>query len=332
MSLLRRCLVLVPLLCAGAGLAQQDPAKKEDKAKPTNEVEITLGDGSAIRMTILQESIDVVTRFGKLSVPIAEVRRIELGIHLADGVPEKIAAAMKKLNSSVLKDRDEAVNELTALGPAAYPSLQAAAKTTDPELGQRVQLALKRIRAKHPADALRVLVSDRIITTDFPIVGKIVSPTIKAENHLLGARNFKLGELRTIAWMTGNNEVEVMVDASKYCSRTAWMETSVNIEAGMTLHVLASGEIDLWPGQGNEFISGPQGNFNVGGRGPRQPGTLLGKIGESGTVFNIGERHSSMPTQEGKLYLQVVPGNWGGPGQIAQGSYKVKISAGLHLR
>jgi hypothetical protein len=327
MSLLRHWLVLVPLVWAGASVAQQDAPRKDEKAKPSNEVEIRLSDGSAIKMVILQESIAVVTKFGKLNVPISEVRKIELGIHLAEGVPEKIATSIKKLTSDVFKERDEAINDLVTLGPSAYPSLVAAAKSTDPEVSQRVQMALKRIKAKFPADSLRVVVNDRIVTNDFPIVGKIVSPSIKAESPILGVRDFNLGVLRAISWSGGKNEVEVVLDGNKYCSRTAWMDTPVTIETGMTLEVLASGEIDLWPGQGPDFISGPQGNFNVGGGGQRRPGTLLGRIGESGSVFVIGDRHTSVPTQEGKLYLQVVPGNWGGPGQVAQGTYKVKITA-----
>ena len=165
MSLLRQWLVLVPLVWAGAGVAQQDPPKKDDKAKPpSNEVEIHLSDGSAIKMLILQESIAVETKFGKLTVPIAEVRKIELGIHLPPGVPEKIAAAMKKLNSDVFKERDEAINELVTLGPSAYPTLQAASKSTDPEVSQRVQMALKRIKGKFPANTLRVVVNETYYT------------------------------------------------------------------------------------------------------------------------------------------------------------------------
>jgi len=81
---------------------------------------------------------------------------------------------------------------------------------------------------------------------------------------------------------------------------------------------------------GNNFFSGPQGNPDVGGRGGPgnryTPGTLLGKVGESGTPFVIGERYSGAPAGEGKLFLNIVPGPWGG--QPAGGNYKVKITIG----
>jgi hypothetical protein len=266
---------------------------------------------------------------------MSEVRKVELGVHLAEGVAEKIEDAMKRLNAEAFKDRDSAVNELVALGPSAYPTLHAAAKSTDPEISQRVQMALKRIKAKFPAESLRLTPFDRVITKDFPIVGRIVSPSIKAQTPYFGAVDLKLPEVRSILWLADTADVDLAVDATKYCHRINWMDTGVIVEAGGGLQINASGEVDLLPGNGNgEFISGPQGNFNVGGRGgPGNrwvPGLLIGKIGESGAAFSIGDRHHSVANQEGKLYLQIVAGNWGG--NQPQGAYKVKISAGLHVR
>src|SRR5262245_31111315 len=312
MSWYRLGVLVLPLVWTGASLAQT--GAKKDAKSPTNEVEVKFGDGSAVRMVILQENIDIVTKFGKLSVPMTEVRKIDLGIHLADGVADQIQGLMKKLSSDVFKERDEAVNQLVELGPAAYPTLHAASKSKDPEVNQRVQMALKRVKAKYPPESLRLTVHDRIVTNDFPLVGRIVSPTIKAKTPIFGALDLKLNELRTILWMGGNTDVEVMVDATKYCHRTNWMDSGVAIEAGVGLQIEASGEVDLLPGNGGgEFISGPEGNFNVGGRGPgnRQPGQLLGKIGDNGAVFFIGKSHHTTPTQEGKLFLQISPGPWG---------------------
>jgi hypothetical protein len=338
MSCFRTLLLALPLAWAGASVAQdgkdgKDEPKKEP-AKASNEVEVRFADGSSVRMAILQESIDIVTKFGKLSVPMAEVRKIELGVHLPEGTLEKIQAAMKKLNSEVFREREEAVNQLVQLGPHAYPTLHAASKSTDPETAQRVEAAIKKIKAKFKEEALQLRVSDRIVTGDFPIVGRIVSPTIKAQTPIFGALDLKLPELRTIVWLTGNSDVEFLVDATKYCNSRQWMETSVMHEGGNALKIEASGEVDLLPGNGPEFISGPQGNFNIGGRfGPRNqwvPGQLLGKIGEGGTPFVVGERYNGSPGQNGKLYLQIVPGNFGGPGGGgAQGSYKVKVSSGI---
>lgn len=334
MSSLRFCAMIAAVGLVGPGLGQP-PDPKKNPAKPNNEVEVKFGDTvTNVRMIILQEKIDIMTRFGKLEVPLTEVRKIDFGVHLEEGVLDKVQAAIKKLNSEVFKERDEAVKDLVKIGPPAFPALSAAAKTSDQEISTRAQMALKQIKGKYNADQLRLTVNDRIVTNDFPIVGRIVSPTIRAQNAYFGARDLKLTELRSIIWLGNNTDVEVLVDAGKYCHRTNWMDTGVPVEAGSGLQINASGEVDLLPGNGGgEFISGPQGNLNVGGRfggigGNRLPGTLLGKVGESGTAFVVGERYYGMPGQEGKLYLQIVPGNFGG-NQQAQGNYKVKISSGL---
>ena len=49
------------------------------------ETEIALLDGSVVRVAALFDKIDVVTSFGKLSVPREDIRAIEFGRHLPDG-------------------------------------------------------------------------------------------------------------------------------------------------------------------------------------------------------------------------------------------------------
>ena len=52
-------------------------------------------------------------------------------------------------------------------------------------------------------------------------------------------------------------------------------------------------------------------------------GSLLGKVGESGEVFLIGEKYNGTPKGSGKLYLRLAPSPW--PNQ-AQGTFKVTIT------
>src|SRR5438034_11839089 len=52
-------------------------------------------------------------------------------------------------------------------------------------------------------------------------------------------------------------------------------------------------------------------------------GMLLGKIGEDGEAFTIGERYEGTPEAQGKLYLHIGPSPWNAQ---SQGSYDVKIA------
>jgi len=311
-----------------AGISEAQTAKKADDKKDgsTNEVEVRFGDGSTVRMLLLQESIEIVTKYGKLNVPTKDIRGIDLGLHLPKGMDERIDGLIKKLNSSSFKERDQAVNELVELGPMAFPTLVKlkAAKLSELEVTQRVEIALKRIRAKIPADLLRTATTDKVLTTDFPIVGQIVSPAIKAKSPYFGERELQLTELRSINWTTGKLDTEFVIEGAKYAMNNQWMDTGLMVEVGMTINITASGEIDLLNDGTGDFFSGPNGNRNSGRRGNRLPGELMAKIGESGTAFRVGERFSGPATQEGKLYFNVIPLPFNN-NQLPGGSYKATV-------
>ena len=177
-------ILLAPsLLSAGDDKKNSEKPEKPEKKDATKplEVEVRFGDGSNVRMLLLQESIDVETKYGKLSIPTKDIRGIDLGVHLPEGTAKKIEMAIKKLNSPSFKERDQAVNDLVEMGAHSYPALMKAAGTSELEVSQRVQAALKRIKAKVSTDLLRTNFNDRVITTDFPIAGRIVSTTLKAK-------------------------------------------------------------------------------------------------------------------------------------------------------
>src|SRR4051812_15492984 len=48
--------------------------------------EIHFLNGSKVRMIIQSEKLDIATAYGKLSVPIKDVRAIEFGLHLPEGM------------------------------------------------------------------------------------------------------------------------------------------------------------------------------------------------------------------------------------------------------
>lgn len=65
------------VLAAGLGLAQESTRKE-----PAHLAEVRFNDGSLVRMTILQDDLEVMTKYGKLTIPLKDIRRIDLGLHL----------------------------------------------------------------------------------------------------------------------------------------------------------------------------------------------------------------------------------------------------------
>jgi hypothetical protein len=306
----------VPALCH----AQQPSLAKESGPKIA---EVRFGDGSVVRMTLLQEQLDVMTRYGKLSVPLAEIRRIEFGLHIPDGLCDQIGGAIKLLGSDVYRDREGATRDLLQAGHWACPALQKASKSTDPETAQRASQVLKQIGEKTSPELLRLKEDDVVQTSEFTIVGRIVSPALKAQSPHFGDVSLKLSDLRAMHIRQQCNTGELVVDAAKYgCEPNQWLDTGVIVDPSMRLVVVVHGQVDLWPQTPGQYIAGPKGYNAVGKGGPFMAGSLIGRIGENGKPFLVGEKYETPVGEEGKFYLHIVPSPWNAP---SVGSYHVRI-------
>ncbi len=96
--MIRRTPFLVGALVAvaSAGHSQTGGSKKTDPG----EAEMTFANGSVVRMALLPGDIEINTEFGKLTVPVRSIRRIDFGLHRPDGMDKKIDAAVKRLASA----------------------------------------------------------------------------------------------------------------------------------------------------------------------------------------------------------------------------------------
>jgi hypothetical protein len=309
------------------------PAPRKD-VTDGKEAEVHFANGSTVFMTIVQEPIEVQTEFGKLTVPPRAIRSIEFGVHLPEGMETKIHILLKQLASSNYRQRDAAVKELAALGPHSYPALVRAAKNKDqPEAAQRALAAIKIIERRVPARQLRLKEEDVIRTSRFTIIGHILNASIKARAEYFGEVSLKPYQLHTIRCLEGAGEVEVTVDAARYGSaQNQWMDAGFMVDPQLDLVIIASGQVDLWPQGPGQYMAGPGGM--AGGARPQAggiavaPGMLVGRIGEDGAPFVIGDRYASRPARVGKLYLHIGPSPWN---NASSGSYRVRIASGHNL-
>ena len=308
-------------------------------AADSTEVEVRFVNGSTVFMTILQEPIEVQTEFGKLTVPARAIRAIEFGLHLPEGVKEKIDGLIKQLGSKNYRQRDTAVRELAALGAYAYPALQRAAKDKEqPEAAQRAQAAIQIIERKVPARQLRLKEDDVVRTTKFPVIGRILNTSIKARAEYFGEVSLKPYQLYQIRCLQGAGELEVVVDAARYGSaHRQWLDTGMLVDPQLDMVITATGQVDLWPQGPGQYMSAPSGSRNGGGpllggvvvNGvPVNPGILVGRVGEDGPAFIVGDRYSGRPSRAGRLYLHIIPSGWN---NASTGNYRVRITTGTSL-
>jgi len=185
---------------------------------------------------------------------------------------------------------------------------------------------------------------------DFTIVGQVEAPVLKARTPYFGETNLKLAEVRSMRWLANERETKVVVDAARYGGQTeAWLDTGLEVRGGSGLQIAAGGTVDLRPvpGEAGTYLVSPDGMQQRtprgggfpgpgvaagGGRGAArlgagvQPaGALLGRIGEYGKVFVVGSRYEGAATDEGKLFLRIVPSPYNGE---SSGTYDVRVTTG----
>jgi len=314
----------------GAGAQTPDGGKKPDQPGELAEVRFT--DESIVRMSILQERLEVATKYGKLTIPTSDITKVDFGVHVPKELEVKIAKAIEDLGSETYKTRELALKDLVVWGPHAYPQLYKAAKSNQLEVQKRVAVALDKLKAKHPAHNLRLREEDIIETPSFTIVGQIITPTVKAKAENFGDLDLNLAKLRGIRWLSKNRELEITIDAAKNGIPGQWLDSGFEVHQGMRLHIVASGTVNLFPQNAGQFISGPRGwgNANNGFGGQMAPGlpfatgALLGRVGSDGPMFAIGDHYDGSPNREGKLFLHIAPSAWNQMASI--GTYSVKIT------
>src|SRR5262245_8871415 len=200
------------VLAAGFTFAQ-DSAKESPKS---HIAEVRFNDGSLVRMNILQDDLEVMTKYGKLTIPLRDIRRVDLGLHLPNGLEVQIDQSIKLLGSNAYKEREDATRELIQAGYLAYPFLKRASRTNDLEVGNRLTGVMKRIADKQAPEMLKMKEDDVVHTAEFPVIGRIASPTIKAHSAHFGELALKLSDLRTVHLRSAGGECELTVDAVKH--------------------------------------------------------------------------------------------------------------------
>lgn len=335
MFALRSCIWLIPLVCAGVAAGQERAGTDATGPNKNSDAEVQFANGSTVRLSILQDRIDVLTRYGRLAVPLAEVQRVEFGVHLPAEVARRVEAAIVKLGSSQYAEREEGGRELTALGARAYPALLRALKSDDQEVARRAEKIVETVRTQVPAKELRGREEDVVTTPGFTIVGRIVTPALKGRSEYFGDVQLRLTQLRHLRSLRNGAAVLVAVDAAQYGSAAGqWLDTGVSVENNATVLVVASGTIDIYPQAPGQYLSTPKGYTNnvltpgtkvvpTAANMRNFAGALFGRVGETGETFYIGERFDGAPGREGKLYLHIAPSPWN---NASTGTYQVRIT------
>jgi hypothetical protein len=172
---------------------------REQTAKPPGEpgeVEASFADGSNLKMVLRDDKIALITPHGKLSIAVADIRRIEFATRVSEEDAKRIRAAIADLGSTEFDKREAASAQLLKLGKKAYPAIVGAAADKDREVVRRCQQLIAQISQRVPAQELVVREKDVIHTADSRIAGRIEGEALKAHTSQFGAVQVKLADVR----------------------------------------------------------------------------------------------------------------------------------------
>jgi hypothetical protein len=182
---------------SSAGPQPQQPAEPS-KPRPSVDAEVKYVDDSNMKLKLLDDKLEIVTKHGVLQVAVADIRRIDFASRIPADVAEKVMLAIAKLNHSDFRVREAATAELKGYRERAYPLVLKAIKSDDPEISRRADDIVKFIQAKIPASHLEARDTDVVITDDCKFTGRLSAEILRVSTFQFGEQQLKLADIRTL--------------------------------------------------------------------------------------------------------------------------------------
>jgi LCCL domain len=192
---LRLVAVLLVAFAPAGTIADDKPAKP---ATPP-EIAVRFIDGSLVKLTLLEDRVEIVTAEGKRAVAVSEIRKVDLGLRISDDQSKRIDAAITDLGSAQAKTRDEAAKRLLGLRELAYPALKRAAQSGESDVARRAASLIEKLKDTLPEGALEVPEHDVIHLEKSKLTGKIVNTTLKAKSFTFGEVPLKIADARSLS-------------------------------------------------------------------------------------------------------------------------------------
>ena len=174
-------------------------AVQPTQARPTPvDVEVRCMDDSTMKLKLLDERLEVVTKYGKLEIPATDIRRIEFAVRIPSEVTARVSLLISNLNHPDYEMREKAMTELREMKERAFPLLLKAIKNPDAEISRRAEESVKFLQQRVPAAQLEAREMDVIHTDDSKITGKLSATSLRVQTSMFGEQTLKLSDMRSL--------------------------------------------------------------------------------------------------------------------------------------
>jgi hypothetical protein len=339
---MKRIIILLAAVCSFTLKAQQKNI----------EVKLNLLDGNVITGTSTMGDIELITNYGKLTIPVANVSTIKVGIGKDKGTYEKAMSYLKILNNSNTDDaRKGSYNDILKLGIKAISAVSDF--LNDPKnynesstyTGEfTIDNLLSELRSTGNIDE-STEVDDIVIIDNLYTMGGSFSFSkleVKTEygNLSVPKEKIKTVDISVINPPGAGGDLTFKLLASKHISSNqngGWLKTGISLKSGQRFTITASGEITMASLSNQKYK--PDGSY-VGSNGTAYPstgetyegasgsypsyGNVVYKIGDvSSEVLKAGAKFSGSAKTSGILYIAIYETVYNAANS---GSYTVKIN------
>lgn len=240
------------------GTAAPGPAadvKALSAAGPDAEVKFI--DGSVLKVKLLDDKLELVTKHGTLQVATADVRKVNFATRIPPADADKIRTAVSALGGAEPKARQQAAADLKAVGPRAFGALLKAADHDDPEVAQRAEELMSFLKAKYTPTQLEFREKDVIHTDDSTISGTLSAATLRIGTAQFGELRMKLADVYAIG---DAPDEDALLNANAQPAPPSLMEYANQFGKVLTFRVTGGRVQQMVPG-------GPGGGVVMAGGG-----------------------------------------------------------------
>lgn len=333
--------ILAAVLTFGlTAFAQQKPV----------ELKLNLLDGNVISGTSQMGDVELVTNYGKLVIPVANVSTIKVGIGKDKTVYDKAMSYLKILNVATSDDtRKGAYNDILKLGVkaiAAINDFSADPKNYNENSTYLGEYTIENLSSEiHSANNIEENADiDDVVTIDgnYTMGGafNFTKLDIKTEYGNLSVPKEKIKSVDvSVISPAGSGDYTFKLIASKHISGNqngGWLKTGIILKTGQKFSITASGEVTLASLSNQKYkpdgsysaangTSYPAASGDYEGSGTTYPsyGNVVYHIGDNSVETNkAGAKFTGTAKSSGMLYISIYETVYNAANT---GSYTVKV-------
>ncbi|MCG8584805.1 MAG: hypothetical protein MI757_08860, partial [Pirellulales bacterium] len=299
-------------------------------------VRVHLHDGSMITGVLSNESIEVATQFGRLTVPVDKIMSFTPGLDSQTDRMELLKTLIEQLGDKSYSARDAAEKKLVLMGAKIRDELERHRKDENAERRNRIQKILAAIAEMEDEDEpidgdnkdrqpWRRL--DTVVTEPFTLAGTIEQKQFELASKY-GKLNIALADIKRVERpRTGREAYRRNVSvAGTNIAPNRFKNSHISVQPGDRVSIRADGVLRMTP-WGSSAVSTPDGAPNYGWyiNGKIASGALVMRLGSNGQPEKVGSKHTFTAKKAGTLQFGIGM-NSSYVNHSFPGNYNLKVS------